>query len=41
MRTGIRGQSLISPDNWNMDVFFLQRPGARKVLLDFFYELSH
>jgi len=29
---------LISPDNWNMDVFFLQRPGAHQVQLDFFYD---
>jgi len=29
---------LISPDNWNMDVFFLQRPGAGQVQLDFFYD---
>jgi pimeloyl-ACP methyl ester carboxylesterase len=28
----------ISPDNWNMDVYFLDRPGARQVQLDFFYD---
>ncbi|HZW89262.1 MAG TPA: alpha/beta hydrolase [Myxococcaceae bacterium] len=29
---------LISPDNWTMDLHFLDRPGARKVQLDFFYD---
>jgi pimeloyl-ACP methyl ester carboxylesterase len=29
---------LISPDNWNMDVSFLDRPNARRVQLDFFYD---
>jgi pimeloyl-ACP methyl ester carboxylesterase len=28
----------ISPDNWNMDNFFLSRPGAKQVQLDFFYD---
>lgn len=28
----------ISPDNWNMDNFFLARPGAKQVQLDFFYD---
>ena len=28
----------ISPDNWNMDVFFMGRPGAKQVQLDFFYD---
>ena len=30
--------TLISPDNWNMDLRFLDRPGARQVQLDFFYD---
>lgn len=29
---------LISPDNWNMDVHYLDRPNARRVQLDFFYD---
>jgi pimeloyl-ACP methyl ester carboxylesterase len=29
---------LISPDNWNMDNHFLERPGAKRVQLDFFYD---
>ncbi len=29
---------LISPDNWNMDLHFMDRPGARQVQLDFFYD---
>jgi pimeloyl-ACP methyl ester carboxylesterase len=29
---------LISPDNWNMDLHFLDRPNARRVQLDFFYD---
>jgi pimeloyl-ACP methyl ester carboxylesterase len=28
----------ISPDNWNMDLHFLERPHARQVQLDFFYD---
>ena len=29
---------LISPDNWNMDLHYLDRPDARRVQLDFFYD---
>jgi hypothetical protein len=29
---------LISPDNWNMDNHFLERPNAKQVQLDFFYD---
>jgi pimeloyl-ACP methyl ester carboxylesterase len=29
---------VISPDNWNMDSFFLARPNAKQVQLDFFYD---
>jgi pimeloyl-ACP methyl ester carboxylesterase len=29
---------LISPDNWNMDAHFMERPGAKQVQLDFFYD---
>jgi pimeloyl-ACP methyl ester carboxylesterase len=29
---------LISPDNWNMDNHFLERPDAKRVQLDFFYD---
>ena len=28
----------ISPDNWNMDSHFLERPNAKQVQLDFFYD---
>jgi pimeloyl-ACP methyl ester carboxylesterase len=28
----------ISPDNWNMDAYLLQRPGARQVQLDLLYD---
>ena len=35
---GHRRPERISPDNWNMDNFFLQRPGARQVQLDLFYD---
>ena len=37
----LHGQSkpeLISPDNWNMDSYFLARPNARRVQLDLFYD---
>ena len=29
---------LISPDNWNMDYRFLERPNAKQVQLDLFYD---
>jgi pimeloyl-ACP methyl ester carboxylesterase len=29
---------LISPDNWNMDFRFMERPNARKVQMDLFYD---
>jgi pimeloyl-ACP methyl ester carboxylesterase len=29
---------LISPDNWNMDLHYLDRPNARRIQLDFFYD---
>jgi hypothetical protein len=32
--TGRRRPELISPDNWNMDLFFLSRPHAHRVQLD-------
>ena len=35
---GHRDPELISPDNWNMDIRFLERPGARQVQLDLLYD---
>jgi pimeloyl-ACP methyl ester carboxylesterase len=35
---GHSNPELISPDNWNMDLHFLDRPNARRVQLDFFYD---
>ena len=35
---GHRDLSRISPDNWNMDFRFMERPGARRVQLDLFYD---
>jgi len=35
---GHRRPELISPDNWNMDLHYLDRPHARRVQLDFFYD---
>ncbi len=35
---GHRRPELISPDNWNMDQRFLDRPNARRVQLDLFYD---
>lgn len=35
---GHRNPELISPDNWNMDFRFMERPNARKVQLDLFYD---
>ena len=35
---GHREPDLISPDNWNMDLHFLERPNAKRVQLDLFYD---
>ena len=35
---GHKQAELISPDNWNMDFRFMERPGARKVQMEFFYD---
>jgi len=35
---GHRDLSRISPDNWNMDFGFMERPNARRVQLDLFYD---
>jgi len=35
---GHRDLSLVSPDNWNMDYRFMERPNARRVQLDLFYD---
>jgi len=35
---GHRQPELISPDNWKMDAHLLERPGARQVHLDLFYD---
>jgi pimeloyl-ACP methyl ester carboxylesterase len=35
---GHRRPELVSPDNWNMDVHLLERPGARRLNLDLFYD---
>jgi len=35
---GHRRAELISPDNWNMDFRFMERPNARRVQMDLFYD---
>jgi pimeloyl-ACP methyl ester carboxylesterase len=35
---GHKRPELISPDNWNMDAYFMGRAHARRVQLDFFYD---
>jgi len=35
---GHKNPELISPDNWNMDFRFMERPGARRIQLDLFYD---
>jgi hypothetical protein len=35
---GHKHPELISPDNWNMDIRFMDRPSARRVQLDLFYD---
>ncbi len=36
--TGHPDPDAISPDNWNMDLYFLARPEAHRVQLDLFYD---
>lgn len=36
--TGHPDPDRVSPDNWNMDLHFLARPGAHRVQLDLFYD---
>src|SRR6185437_10011852 len=35
---GHQNPELISPDNWNMDAHYLERPHAKQVQLDLFYD---
>jgi pimeloyl-ACP methyl ester carboxylesterase len=35
---GHKKPELISPDNWNMDFHFMERPNARRIQLDLFYD---
>jgi hypothetical protein len=35
---GHKHPELISPDNWNMDIRFMDRPSARRVQMDLFYD---
>jgi pimeloyl-ACP methyl ester carboxylesterase len=35
---GHKNPEAISPDNWNMDFRFLERPNAQRVLTDLFYD---
>jgi pimeloyl-ACP methyl ester carboxylesterase len=35
---GHKRPELISPDNWTVDAHFLERPGARQVQMEFFYD---
>jgi pimeloyl-ACP methyl ester carboxylesterase len=35
---GHKTPELISPDNWNMDFRFMERPNARTVQMEFFYD---
>lgn len=35
---GHKHPELISPDNWNMDLRFMERPNARRVQMDLFYD---
>jgi pimeloyl-ACP methyl ester carboxylesterase len=38
---GHKRPELISPDNWNMDANFLERPQARQIQMDLFYDYRH
>lgn len=35
---GHKNPGVISPDNWNMDLSFMERPNARRVQMDLFYD---
>jgi pimeloyl-ACP methyl ester carboxylesterase len=37
-RYGHKNPEAISPDNWNMDFRFMERPNARRVQIDLFYD---
>ena len=37
---GHKNPDLISPDNWNMDFRFMERPHARRVQMDLFDDYS-
>ena len=34
---GFRNVEVVSPDNWNMDMFFMSRPGNDRIQLELFY----
>ena len=34
---GFRNTEVVSPDNWNMDMFFMSRPGNDRIQLELFY----
>ncbi len=38
---GHKNPELISPDNWNMDFRFMERPSARQVQMDLFYDYRY
>jgi pimeloyl-ACP methyl ester carboxylesterase len=35
---GHKRPELVSPDNWNMDFRFIERPNARRIQMDLFYD---
>jgi pimeloyl-ACP methyl ester carboxylesterase len=35
---GHKNPEIISPDNWNMDFRFMERPNARRIQMDLFYD---
>ena len=35
---GHKNPETINPDNWNMDFIFMERPNARQVQMDLFYD---
>ena len=36
--SGHKNPEAVSPDNWNMDFAFMERPNARRVHMDLFYD---
>jgi hypothetical protein len=39
--TGVKNRSLVSPDGYNLDNYYMTRPGAHEVQLDLFLDYAN